>query len=102
MTYTLMEKHIGYEVSKQDNIWDAIRDAKSFERGFTLVDENGIEINWRAYDKAVDRCFDRCNLIGEDVDIWAEMNRYKVLREASEELREEAYEDIACRMGFMR
>lgn len=54
------------------------------------------------FEKAVDRCFDRCNLIGEDVDIYAEMNRYKALREASTEQREEAYESIADRLGFIQ
>ena len=53
------------------------------------------------FNAAVDKCFDRCNLIGEDVDIYAEMNRYKALREASTEQREEAYESIADRLGFM-
>lgn len=54
------------------------------------------------FEKAVERCFDRCNLIGEDVDIYSEMNRYKALREASPEQREKAYESIADRLGFMQ
>lgn len=53
------------------------------------------------YSNAVERCFDRCNLIGEDVDIWKEMMRYKAIREASEAQQEEAYIDIATRLGFM-
>lgn len=55
-----------------------------------------------SFEKSIDKCFDRCNLIGEDVDIWHEMNKYKVLREASEELRDEAYDYIAGRIGFLR
>ena len=54
------------------------------------------------FEQAVEKCFHRCNLIGEDVDIFHEMNRYKVLREASPEVREEVYESIAYRLGFMR
>lgn len=53
------------------------------------------------FEQAVERCFDRCNLIGEDVDIYKEMNRYKVLREASYQDREAVYEYIAQRLGFM-
>ena len=51
--------------------------------------------------EAVDRCFDRCNLIGEDVNIYKEMNRYKALREAAYPEREQAYDSIAKRLGFM-
>ena len=50
---------------------------------------------------AVERCFDRCNLIGEDVDIWHEMMRYKVLREAPEAIQEGVYISIATRLGFI-
>lgn len=50
---------------------------------------------------AVEKCFDRCNLVGEDVDIYKEMNRYKVLRELSYERREQIYEQIAKGLGFM-
>jgi hypothetical protein len=53
------------------------------------------------YSKAVERCFDICNLIGEDVDIWHEMMRFKALREASEAMQEEAYMSIATRLGFI-
>lgn len=53
------------------------------------------------FEQAVENCFHRCNLIGEDVDIYKEMNHYKVLREASSAVREEIYEDIAYRLGFM-
>lgn len=53
------------------------------------------------FDEAIERCFDRCNLIGEDVDIYKEMNRYKVLREACYQDREAVYEYIAQRLGFM-
>lgn len=54
------------------------------------------------FKQAVEKCFHRCNLIGEDVDIYKEMNRYKVLRDASSTMREKVYEDIAFRLGFMK
>jgi hypothetical protein len=53
------------------------------------------------FEQAVERCFDRCNLIGESVDIYKEMNHYKVIREASSDTKEMVYEDIAYRLGFM-
>lgn len=51
-----------------------------------------------SFEVAVERCFDRCNLIGDDVDIYREMNRYKALYTASEEVRDQVYADIATRM----
>lgn len=53
------------------------------------------------YANALERCFNRCNLIGESVDIWQEMMRYKAFREASEALQEEAYISIATRLGLI-
>lgn len=53
------------------------------------------------YLTAVERCFNRCNLIGEDVDIWEQMMRYKVLREAPEAIQEATYLSIANRLGFI-
>lgn len=53
------------------------------------------------YLTAVERCFNRCNLIGDDVDIWEQMMRYKVLREAPEAIQEATYISIASRLGFM-
>ena len=91
-----------YEIDSTDDIFEALAVAKDWGRRNIIIDQEGNTIDWRAYDKALDKCFDRCNLIGEDVDIYKEMNRYKVLREASKDLRDEAYEYIACRMGFMR
>ena len=53
------------------------------------------------FEQAVERCFDRCNLIGEDVDIYKEMNRYKALRELPEETKDAVYDYIAFRLGFL-
>lgn len=52
-------------------------------------------------EKAIERCFDRCNLIGGDCDIVAVMYQYKALRELPEEDFDRAYNEIAERLGFM-
>lgn len=49
---------------------------------------------------AIEKCFNRCNLIGEDVDIFANMMRYKAIREVPERW-DSIYDDIAFRLGFM-
>lgn len=51
-------------------------------------------------EKAVQKAFDTCNLIGEDVNIYDVMYRYKSIRELPEEEFEEVYEEIAERLGF--
>ncbi len=51
---------------------------------------------------AIQRAFDRCNLEGEETDIWNMMYKYKVIRELDEEKQEEIYNDIAFSLGFMR
>ena len=50
---------------------------------------------------AVDRIFDRCNLMGENCDIYSVMYRYKVIRELPEAEREQIYEEVASRLGFI-
>lgn len=52
--------------------------------------------------KAIDRCFDRCNLIGSDCDVWAEMMRYKSIREQSEDRQDQIYDDLVHALGFCR
>lgn len=49
---------------------------------------------------AIDKLIDRCNLIGDGVDIYAEMNRYKALRYLSEQQRDEIYDSVATALGF--
>ena len=51
-------------------------------------------------DKAVDRCFDRCNLIGEDCDVIAVMYKYKAIRELTQEQFDAVYDEIVERLGF--
>ena len=53
-------------------------------------------------DKAIDRAFDRCNLIGDECDIYSVLYRYKAIRELPDEKLEEIYEDIAFRLGFIQ
>lgn len=53
-------------------------------------------------EKAIDRAFDRCNLQGEDCDIYSVLYRYKEIRELPDPELEEVYEDIAFRLGFMQ
>lgn len=51
-------------------------------------------------EKAYERIFNTCNLIGEGVDIIAVMYRYKAIRELPEKEFDEMYEEIAKRLGF--
>ena len=51
-------------------------------------------------EQAIERAFDRCNLIGENVDILHVMYQYKAIRELSEKEIDQIYDDIADRLGF--
>ena len=51
-------------------------------------------------EKAIERAFDRCNLMGEDVDILRVIYQYKVLRELPDDEIDQIYDDIADRLGF--
>lgn len=53
-------------------------------------------------EQAIDRAFDKCNLMDEDCDIYCVIYKYKVIREQSDEVIDEIYEDIAYRLGYMR
>ena len=50
--------------------------------------------------QAIERAFDRCNLIGENVDILQVIYRYKALRDLPDEEIDQIYDDIADRLGF--
>ena len=52
-------------------------------------------------DTAIERCFDRCNLVGEDCDIIKFMYQYKAIRELPQEEFDRVYDEIADRLGFM-
>ena len=53
-------------------------------------------------EEAIERAFDRCNLIGENVEIIAVMNRYKAIRDLPEKEYDQVYNEIAERLGFCR
>ena len=51
-------------------------------------------------DRAIQRAFDRCNLEGEDCDIYSILYQYKAIRELPDEKIDEIYEDMAVNLGF--
>lgn len=51
-------------------------------------------------DKAIEKCIDRCNLVGEDVDIYKYMYQYKAIRDLPEAESEKVYDIIAKALGF--
>lgn len=51
-------------------------------------------------EKAIQRCIDRCNLIGEDADIYSIMYQYKAIRELPDDELEAVYDRIAKTLGF--
>lgn len=53
-------------------------------------------------EKAIQRCFDRCNLAGSDCDIIFYMYQYKAIRELGEEEFQRVYDLIAEQLGFFR
>lgn len=52
--------------------------------------------------QAIEKAYNKANLNSEDDDcIDIAINKYKVLRELSEEEKEKVYEEISKRLGFM-
>lgn len=51
-------------------------------------------------EKAVERAFDKCNLIGEDCDIYSVLYSYKAIRELPENEIDKIYNDFAKGLGF--
>lgn len=51
-------------------------------------------------EKAIERCIDRCNLEGEDVEIYKYMYQYKAIRELPKEEFEKVYDTISDALGF--
>ena len=56
--------------------------------------------NNRALQKAIDRCFDRCNLIGINCDVYEQMMRYKAIRELPEKEQDQIYDNLVRGLGF--
>lgn len=53
-------------------------------------------------EKAIQRCFDRCNLIGDSCDVWGMMMQYKSIRELPEAEQDQIYDDLVHGLGFCR
>lgn len=55
-------------------------------------------------EKAIQKCFDRCNLDpdGESMDIMRHMYRYKAIRELPGEEFDKVYDELSERLGFRR
>lgn len=51
-------------------------------------------------EKAINKCIDRCNLVGENVDIQKYMYQYKSIRDLPEDEFDKVYEIIAKALGF--
>lgn len=51
-------------------------------------------------EKAIQRAFDRCNLEGEDCEIYNILYQYKAIRELPKEEFEAVYDQIAEDLGF--
>jgi hypothetical protein len=53
-------------------------------------------------EKAIQRAFDRCNLIGESVDIYQILYSYKAIAKLPDEEVDKIYDQIADGLGFTR
>ena len=51
-------------------------------------------------EQAIERAFNRCNLIGENVDILSILYKYKAIRDLPDDEIDQIYDDIADRLGF--
>lgn len=51
-------------------------------------------------EKAIQRAFDRCNLLGDDVDIYAVLYSYKAIAALDPADIDKIYEEIADNLGF--
>lgn len=51
-------------------------------------------------EKAIERCFDQCNLIGVSCDVWGQMMRYKAIRELPEKEQDQIYNNLVRSLGF--
>lgn len=51
-------------------------------------------------EQAIERAIDRCNLIGENCDVYAVLYRYKAIRELPEKEVDAIYERVVKVLGF--
>lgn len=54
------------------------------------------------FESAIERAFDKANLIGENVNLYSVINSYKVLRELPDDVKDKIYDMLAYRLGFAR
>ena len=53
-------------------------------------------------EKAIQKAFDRCNLIGDDCDIYSILYQYKAIRDLPDDQIDRIYDQIAEDLGFCR
>ena len=53
-------------------------------------------------DQAIQRAFDKCNLIGEDCEIYDVLYSYKVISQQPDDVIDQIYDEIAEALGFKR
>ena len=58
------------------------------------------EKNRKSLDRALERAFNRCNLEGENCDVWGVLMRYKAIRELPEAEIDKIYDQIVTGLGF--
>ena len=51
-------------------------------------------------EKAIERSFDKCNIIGINCDVYKVLYSYKVIRELPEKEIDAIYDRIVSRLGF--
>ena len=51
-------------------------------------------------EKAINRAIDRCNLIGDNCDLYSVLYSYKAIRELPEEKVDEIYDYVVKILGF--
>ena len=51
---------------------------------------------------AKERAFNKCNLMGDDVDVYRVLYQYKVFRDITADELDKVYDDIVFRLGFTK
>lgn len=51
-------------------------------------------------EKAIEKAFDRCNLEGDECDVYAVLYRYKAIRELPDDKIDQIYDEMVERLGF--
>ena len=53
-------------------------------------------------ENAIQRAFDRCNLVGDECDIYSILYRYKAIRDLPDDQIDEIYDQVVEDLGFCR